>query len=119
MKQPRELEGRGPWGRLTAFVYRTPRPPSAICQIRVDDMELAGELVQDLCKYLALEELESAASFPGEMEDLRAVLTKVSDYNSQRLKMTADMADVSQRVKTLIIKAEDARILGAMEVSQV
>jgi hypothetical protein len=30
--------------------------------------------------------------------------------------MTADMADVSQRVKMLVVKAEDARILGDMEV---
>lgn len=45
-------------------------------QIRVDDMELAGELVQDLCKYLGLEELESSAIFPAEMDSLRTVLAQ-------------------------------------------
>jgi Bardet-Biedl syndrome 2 protein len=85
-------------------------------QIRVSDMELAGDLVQDLCRYLNLDELESTATFPEDMEQLKGVLMRVTDYNAQRMKMTADMADVSQRVKSLIVKAEDNRILGAMQV---
>lgn len=44
------------------------------------------------------------------------VQRQVSDFNAQRVRLTADMADVSQRVKTLIVKAEDARILGDMGV---
>jgi hypothetical protein len=42
---------------------------------------------------------------------------QVADFNAQRVRMTADMADVSQRVKMLVVKAEDARILGDMEVA--
>jgi hypothetical protein len=86
-------------------------------QFRVDDMELAGEMVQDLCRYLQLDELESTATFPAEMEGFREVLSRVEGYNAQRAKMTADMADVSNRLKMLVIKAEDARILGDMQVS--
>ena len=33
-------------------------------------------------------------------------------YNAARLKLTAEMADQSNTAKTLVIKAEDARILG-------
>ena len=78
-------------------------------------MELAGELVQDLCRYFKLDELESTAHFPGDMESFRNVLTLVADYNAQRLKLTADMADTSQRVKVLVVRAEDARVLGDMD----
>ena len=39
------------------------------------------------------------------------VLLQVDDYNAARIKMTAEMADTSQLAKTLVIKAEDARIL--------
>jgi hypothetical protein len=53
-------------------------------QIRVDDMELAGELVQDLCKYLGLEELESTANFPAEMDSLRTVLAQVGRQAGHR-----------------------------------
>ena len=36
----------------------------------------------------------------------------MDEFNSTRLKLTAEMADSSNQAKTLVIKAEDARILG-------
>ena len=48
------------------------------------------------------------------MTQFREVLMKVDEYNAIRLKLTAEMADSSNIVKTLVIKAEDARILGDM-----
>ncbi len=39
---------------------------------------------------------------------------QVQAQNSTRLKMNADMADSSNLVKTLLVKAEDMRILGDM-----
>ena len=38
----------------------------------------------------------------------------MDEYNAVRLRLTAEMADSSQLVKTLVIKAEDARILNDM-----
>jgi len=80
--------------------------------IHTEDIELAGEVLQDLCAALGVTELESTADFPQEMEGFRAVLLKVDEFNSARLKLTAEMADSSHQAKTLVIKAEDARILG-------
>ena len=54
----------------------------------------------------------SIAEFPEEMEAFRGVLLRVDEYNAARLKLTAEMADQSNTAKTLVIKAEDARILG-------
>merc|ERR1719162_2963204 len=71
----------------------------------------AGEVLQDLCTFLQISELESVAEFPAEMEAFRAVLLRVDDYNAARIKMSAEMADSSNLAKTLVIKAEDARIL--------
>ncbi|RHY51442.1 hypothetical protein DYB38_001027 [Aphanomyces astaci] len=42
---------------------------------------------------------------------LRVSETDVDDYNSIRLKLTGDMADDSNQLKHLVIRAEDARIL--------
>ena len=50
------------------------------------------------------------------MERFREVLMKVDEYNVIRLKLTAEMADNSNAVKALVIKAEDARILGDMPI---
>merc|ERR1719424_1786346 len=76
-------------------------------QVLTEDMELAGEVLQDLCTFLQISELESVAEFPAEMETFRAVLLRVDDYNAARIKMTAEMADSSNLAKTLVIKARD------------
>lgn len=84
--------------------------------IRTDSMELAAEIVQALAADLGVRELESLADFPAEMTAFQEVLMRVDEYNAIRLKLTAEMADSSNLVKTLVIKAEDARILGDMKL---
>merc|ERR1711862_426983 len=49
-----------------------------------------------------------------EMEKFKSVLLKVDEYNVVRLKLTAEMADSSNLVKALIVKAEDYRMLNDM-----
>ncbi len=83
--------------------------------IRVDSMEVAGDIVQDICTQMGIKELESVCFFPDEFKAFEDVLSQVDSFNSTRLKMTADMADSSQAVKALVIKAEDARLLGDMK----
>merc|ERR1712039_683836 len=73
--------------------------------IRTDDIEVAGEMIQDLCSHLQVTELESQANFPEEMEKFKSVLMKVEEYNAVRLKLTAEMADSANLVKALIVKA--------------
>ncbi|TYZ62528.1 hypothetical protein PybrP1_012710 [[Pythium] brassicae (nom. inval.)] len=82
--------------------------------IRTDNMDLAAELVQDLCVHLEWRELESVADFPRQMEDFRNLLVRVDECNAIRLKLTGEMADDSNQVKNLIIRAEDSRILNDM-----
>ncbi|OQR93679.1 bardet-Biedl syndrome 2 protein [Thraustotheca clavata] len=83
-------------------------------EIRVDDMNIAAEIIQDLCNYLQIEELSSVADFPKQMTEFRDLLVRVDDCNSIRLKLTGEMADDSNQIKNLIIRAEDARILSNM-----
>jgi Bardet-Biedl syndrome 2 protein len=91
-----------------------PENGGTVC-VRTDSMELAGDIVQDLARYLKIEQLDVLADFPAEMERFTTVLSRVEEYNSARLKMSAAIADSSNLVKTLVIKAEDARILNAMD----
>jgi Bardet-Biedl syndrome 2 protein len=39
----------------------------------------------------------------------------VEEHNATRLRMNADMADSSNMIKQLLIKAEDMRMLGSMK----
>jgi Ciliary BBSome complex subunit 2, C-terminal len=56
-----------------------------------------------------ISELESVAEFPHEMAAFKTVLSSVTEYNSLRMKLTADMADSAQRVKALVIKVSAAQ----------
>lgn len=77
-------------------------------------MEVAGDIIQDLCSFMNIQELESYADFPKEMEELKDVIKKVNDYNEVRLHLAADMAEAIRNAKIFVVKAEDARILGDM-----
>jgi len=71
-------------------------------------------MIQDCCQFLQVNEVESVAHFPDEMEKFKSVLMRVDEYNAVRLKLTAEMADSSNLVKALIVKAEDYRMLSDM-----
>ncbi|TPP45630.1 Ciliary BBSome complex subunit 2, C-terminal family protein [Leishmania donovani] len=51
---------------------------------------------------------------PLELERLRAIFARVDEFNEVRMKLTTDMADAATVVKTLLGRAEDARLLGDM-----
>ena len=84
--------------------------------VRGDNMDICGDIIQDLCSYLNISELSTTAEFPAEFANFKEVLVRVEEYNSVRMKLTADMADSTQLVKALVIKAEDARILDDMKL---
>eukprot|EP00933_Yihiella_yeosuensis_P017764 TRINITY_DN14789_c0_g1_i1.p1 TRINITY_DN14789_c0_g1~~TRINITY_DN14789_c0_g1_i1.p1 ORF type:complete len:719 (-),score=133.08 TRINITY_DN14789_c0_g1_i1:92-2248(-) len=88
--------------------------PNAVVTVRTDDIEVAGEIIQDLCNHLQVTELESTANFAAEMEKFKSVLMRVDEYNAVRMKLTAEMADSANLVKALIVKAEDYRMLSDM-----
>ncbi len=79
-----------------------------------DDIETAADLVQDLAEFLDIHSLDSTANFPIAIEKLTSLLVTVEGFNSVRMKLTVEMAESSQAVKTVLIRAEDARLLGHM-----
>eukprot|EP01112_Ceratiomyxa_fruticulosa_P008405 TRINITY_DN2178_c0_g3_i1.p1 TRINITY_DN2178_c0_g3~~TRINITY_DN2178_c0_g3_i1.p1 ORF type:complete len:691 (+),score=149.61 TRINITY_DN2178_c0_g3_i1:135-2207(+) len=80
--------------------------------IKTDDFEAAGDIIQDLATYLGVQELESTAHFPTDMEAFRHLLTQVDEFNATRLRLTAEMADNSNLIKNLVVRSEDSRLLG-------
>jgi Bardet-Biedl syndrome 2 protein len=53
---------------------------SGTITVRTDNMELAGDVIQDLCSYLKLKDSEAIADFPEEMERFGAVLAQVTPF---------------------------------------
>lgn len=92
-----------------------PDGPVNKVQIRCNNMELCGEIIQDLCMFLKINDLESLAEFPDEMNRFVEVLNLVEEYNATRMNMTAEMADNTNLLKMYVIRCEDSRILGDMD----
>nr|XP_033796514.1 Bardet-Biedl syndrome 2 protein isoform X2 [Geotrypetes seraphini] len=83
--------------------------------VNTDDMDLAGDIIQSLASFLAVEDLQVEADFPMYFERLRKVLMKVDEYHSVHQKLTADMADRSNLIRSMLVQAEDARLLRDMK----
>ncbi|ESO97302.1 hypothetical protein LOTGIDRAFT_214128 [Lottia gigantea] len=87
---------------------------SQMC-IKTDNMDLAGDIIQSVANFLKIEDLQSLVEYPTEMETLEKVLVKVDDYHSVRQKLTAEMADHSNLIRSMVVRAEDSRIMGDMK----
>ncbi|KAK7098674.1 BBSome complex member BBS2-like [Littorina saxatilis] len=82
--------------------------------IMTDDMDLAGDVIQSLAQFLNLEDLLTTADFPVEIETLKQVLFKVDEFHRVRQKLTAEMADHSNLIRSMVVRAEDARLMADM-----
>ena len=80
--------------------------------IRTDDMELAGDLVQSLGTYLGMEDLATNCNFPAEISKLERLLGQAEELQTVRQRLSADMADHSGIIRTLVVRSEDSRIMG-------
>ncbi|KAK3104019.1 hypothetical protein FSP39_023716 [Pinctada imbricata] len=83
--------------------------------VKTDDMDLAGDVIQSLCQFLNIDDLQVTADFPEEMEKLRQILVKVDEFHAVRQKLTAEMADHSNLIRSMVVRAEDARLMSDMK----
>ncbi|XP_038609927.1 Bardet-Biedl syndrome 2 protein isoform X2 [Tachyglossus aculeatus] len=89
--------------------------PSGEITVSTDDIDLAGDIIQSMASFFAIEDLQVEADFPGYFEELRKVLIKVDEYHSVHQKLSADMADHSNLIRSLLVRAEDARLMRDMK----
>ncbi|CAG7724141.1 unnamed protein product [Allacma fusca] len=80
--------------------------------VKTHDMDLAGDIVQSLCHFLNTADLEAEADFPEEIAQLDMLIRAVDDYQESNDRLGADIADQSGVIKSLLIRAEDARLIG-------
>ncbi|XP_016076530.1 PREDICTED: Bardet-Biedl syndrome 2 protein isoform X2 [Miniopterus natalensis] len=83
--------------------------------LNTDDIDLAGDIIQSMASFFSIEDLQVEADFPVYFEELRKVLVKVDEYHSVHQKLSADMADNSNLIRSLLVRAEDARLMRDMK----
>ncbi|XP_023240900.1 Bardet-Biedl syndrome 2 protein homolog [Centruroides sculpturatus] len=80
--------------------------------VMTDDMEMAGDVIQSMVQYFNIDDLQVTAEFPQQIEILNNLLSKVEELQSVRQRLSADMADNSGAIRSFVIHAEDARLMG-------
>nr|XP_047128260.1 Bardet-Biedl syndrome 2 protein isoform X2 [Hydra vulgaris] len=106
---------------LKFFAVRTQKPLhlhfSATGEVTIhsNDMDLVGNIIQSLASFLAIQDLQSVVEFPDQIEELKAILIKVDELHAVRERLTAEMADHSNLIRNLVIRAEDSRLMLDMK----
>ncbi|XP_005152310.1 BBSome complex member BBS2 isoform X1 [Melopsittacus undulatus] len=90
--------------------------PGGEISINTDDIDLAGDIIQSMTSFLAIEDLQVEADFPAYFEELRKVLVKVDEHHAVNQRLTADMAEHSRLIRSMLLQAEDARCQGDMKI---
>jgi len=83
--------------------------------VRAGSVQVAGDIIQALASHLGLVDLPAKAFIPAHMDALAGYVERVGAFNAVRQQLTAAMADQGSLVKSLVVRAEDARLLGDME----
>ena len=86
-----------------------------VVTVKTDDMDLAGDIVQSLGTYLGMEDLATSCNFPTEISGLEKMLSSAEELQSVRQRLSADMADHSGVIRSLVVRSEDSRIMGDMK----
>ena len=83
--------------------------------IKTDNMDLAGDIIQSLGTYLGMEDLATTCNFPSEISSLENMLSRAEELQSVRQRLSADMADHSGVIRSLVVRSEDSRIMADMK----
>eukprot|EP00095_Tigriopus_kingsejongensis_P005469 maker-scaffold865_size87005-snap-gene-0.23 protein:Tk05469 transcript:maker-scaffold865_size87005-snap-gene-0.23-mRNA-1 annotation:"bardet-biedl syndrome 2 protein homolog" len=89
--------------------------PDGTFKILCDNMDICGDMIQSLAEYLAVDDLKSSCDFPLELGKMENLLEKAEELQSVRQRLSAEMADNSGMIRTLIVRAEDSRLMLDMK----
>lgn len=79
-------------------------------KVFTNSIELAGTLIQDLCSFFNIDELDSQAHFPLEWKKLSEAQDKVKMFNQARTALGINMAESVSMVKEMLVRSEDSRM---------
>nr|XP_028595342.1 Bardet-Biedl syndrome 2 protein [Podarcis muralis] len=89
--------------------------PSGEISINTDNIDLAGDIIQSMASFWAIEDLQVEADFPAYFEEMRKALVVVDNSHTFSQKLTADMAEHSNLIRSMLVRAEDSRLMGDMK----
>nr|XP_018903304.1 PREDICTED: Bardet-Biedl syndrome 2 protein homolog [Bemisia tabaci] len=83
--------------------------------IATEDISLAADVLQSLAFHFNLERVDPIAEFPTIHEELKRSMENLDELRKNISRMATSTADNVSMIKSLIVQAEDARILKLMK----
>jgi hypothetical protein len=81
-----------------------------------DEIELAGNILQDLSSYFQLAGSETIVDYPETIEDMNILIQRIEKLDNVRNQFSFNMAEIIGFIKDVFVKAEDNRIMDNMYV---
>lgn len=79
-------------------------------QLNTSNIELAGNIIQSLAKFLNLDDLQTTAHFPHIELNIVELFRKIDGYQSTYGQLSADLSQKVNQQKNMIVRIEDARL---------
>jgi len=86
-----------------------------LLQISHDDLETIGDMVQDLCQFINITEIEpESIDCPLDIEKLTQLISDIEEYDKLRGHFSANIAESVNNAKAFVVKGEFSLMLGDM-----
>ncbi len=84
-------------------------------RIMTDEIDLAGNILQDLCKFFQISELDTSIGYPDVVEETSSLLRRIEKLDSVRNQFNINMTEIITFIKDIFVRAEDNRLLDNMQ----
>ncbi|KJH51726.1 hypothetical protein DICVIV_02037 [Dictyocaulus viviparus] len=82
-----------------------------------DCMETAGNIIQSLCDYFAIESLESQAEFPEKFAEVDEICSELDSMYDVQDRLATDLTEKQALLMEMIVRAEDAIAISDLYVN--
>lgn len=76
-----------------------------------DEIELAGNIFQDLISFFQIVDLDTQIVYPDIIQELNIVIQRIEKLDSIRNQFNINMSEIIAFIKDLFVRAEDNRLL--------
>jgi Bardet-Biedl syndrome 2 protein len=80
-------------------------------QIMTDEIELAGNVLQDISRFFQLGDLDTNIGYSDTVEELNILIKRIDRLDSIRNQFNINMTEIITFIKDIFVRAEDNRLL--------
>jgi Bardet-Biedl syndrome 2 protein len=84
-------------------------------KIYTDEIELAGNILQDICGFFQINDIDTQIAYLDTVEVLNTLIKRIEHLDTVRNRFNINMAEIITIIKDLFVRAEDNRLLDNMQ----